>query len=276
MKNIALWPNQKKDHDFAVSIRVAEILHQYGAELKVRSSDMPKAPQYVRQCETLDELLEGTELTVVIGGDGTILSAAKPCSKRDIPILGVNMGKVGYMSGVELGELELLKKLFEGDYSCEKRMMLDVSINGGLAETALNDVVVCHQIQKKMLSLSLSENGRSLGTFRADGIIISTPTGSTAYSLSAGGPVMDPGLELILSVPICAHSLGARPIVFGRDSELCIDETDAVASVYVDGKYFSNFDSRSKLMIRASDTYAKLVVLHDRQFYSAVKNYFSM
>ena len=139
MKNIALWPNQKKDHDFAVSIRVAEILHQYGAELKVRSSDMPKAPQYVRQCETLDELLEGTELTVVIGGDGTILSAAKPCSKRDIPILGVNMGKVGYMSGVELGELELLKKLFEGDYSCEKRMMLDVSING--AEYSLADMV---------------------------------------------------------------------------------------------------------------------------------------
>ena len=277
MKNIALWPNQKKDKDFEVTLKVAKILFENGAKLKVRNIDMPAAaPQYVKQCETLDELLEDTDLTVVIGGDGTILSAAKPCSKRDIPVLGVNMGKVGYMSGVEVGELDLLKKLFSGDYRCEKRMMLDVQINNGATETALNDVVICHQMQKRMISLSLSENGKSLGNFRADGLILSTPTGSTAYSLSAGGPVMDPGLELILSVPICAHSLGARPIVFGRDSELCVDKTDGVASVYVDGKYFSNFDSESKLKIRASKTYAKLVGLCDRQFYAAVKNYFSM
>ena len=221
MKNIALWPNQKKDKNFEVTLKVAKILYENGAKLKVRNIDMPAAaPQYVKQCETLDELLDNTDLTVVIGGDGTILSAAKPCSKRDIPVLGVNMGKVGYMSGVEVGELDLLKKLFSGDYRCEKRMMLDVQINNGATETALNDVVICHQMQKRMISLSLSENNKSLGNFRADGLILSTPTGSTAYSLSAGGPVMDPGLELILSVPICAHSLGARPIVFGRDSEL--------------------------------------------------------
>ncbi len=274
MKHIALYPNETKDKGFQVTQMVADVLLAHGARLSVeKSCQIPKREGLSFAADT-DELMDRAEAVVTLGGDGTMLNIAAKAAKKKLPILGINLGRVGFMAELEVKKLELLKKLFEGGYSIEERMMLDVSVNGDTPRLILNDAVVTAR-RRRMMDLALWENHRRLGTFRADGLILSTPTGSTAYSLSAGGPVVDPRLKVMLAIPICSHSLGARPIVFAPDATLRVRETDCPAQVTLDGKDVIDLSPEDEVSVCASSEVTRLIQLSDRQFYTAVRSYFS-
>ena len=275
MKTIAIYPNAVKDRDLCLTDRICEILISHGASVRVPEGCAlnPRAGLFFAAGN--DALLDGAQLVVTVGGDGTILHVAPPAARFGVPLLGVNLGRVGFMAGVEPDELERLGRLFDGSFLVEERMMLDVSVNGKKIACALNDAVLTAQGRKRLLETALYENDRSLGTFRGDGLIISTPTGSTAYSLSAGGPVVDPKLTLILAVPVCSHSLGARPIVFSPDARLRVKADDLRATLTVDGSEPVTVSGDDFVCVTRSELVTRLVSLKDRQFFNSVKSYFS-
>ncbi len=162
---------------------------------------------------------EYPELIVVIGGDGTIMRAARAAATLRIPILGVNCGHLGYLAELEQSEIELISRYLDGEYTIERRMMLDVRC-GGRSYLALNDAVISHGVLSRMAEIELFCGDERVSRYHADGLIAATPTGSTAYSLSAGGPVVDPSLDCVIVTPICPHSLGAKPLIFAPDNVL--------------------------------------------------------
>ncbi|MBQ9545143.1 MAG: NAD(+)/NADH kinase [Clostridia bacterium] len=274
MKTIAVYPNALKDSGLVLTDRICEKLISLGAEVRAPEGSALKSRPGLIFADGADALLDGAELIVTVGGDGTILHAAPLAARKNVPLLGVNLGRVGFMAGVEPDELDRLGRLFDGSYLVEERMMLDVSVNQKQIALALNDAVVTAQGRRRLLETALYENDRSIGAFRGDGLIISTPTGSTAYSLSAGGPVVDPGLPLILAVPVCPHSLGARPIVFSPDAILGV-RTDGAASLTVDGCDPVILGEGDLVRVTRAEPVTRLVSLKDRQFFTSAKSNFS-
>jgi len=176
-----------------------------------------------------DDMLSACDAVIAVGGDGSIIHAAKKAAAFGKPVLGVNAGNFAYMAGLERGELPLLKRLCDGDYTLDRRIMLRAEIAGagGTVMTAycVNDAVAARAGEKRVLGIALWSDGRHLGDYLGDGIIVATPTGSTAYSLSAGGPVVDPQIESILMTPVCTHSLFARSLIFSSDARIKLTKT---------------------------------------------------
>ncbi|MCL2509342.1 MAG: NAD(+)/NADH kinase [Oscillospiraceae bacterium] len=176
-----------------------------------------------------DEMLSACGAVIAVGGDGSIIHAAKKAAKFGKPVLGVNAGHFAYMAGLERGELPLLKKLCEGDYAIDRRMMLKAEIAGCgdavMTAYCVNDAVAARAGEKRILGVALWSDGRHLGDYLGDGLIVATPTGSTAYSLSAGGPVVDPQIESILMTPVCTHSLFARSLIFNSTAKIKLMKT---------------------------------------------------
>lgn len=199
---------------------VADHLRSLGAELRCTES--------LSGVENLSssEGAKWADLAVVFGGDGTILRFSHQAARYDVPILGINCGNLGYMAELNGEEPARLQRLFSGDYTLEERMMLTARVLRDGVEIfradCLNDAVVSHGQHPRLVSFELSERGQVFASYNADGMIFSTPTGSTAYSLSAGGPIVDPNLKAILVTPVCAHSLTVRPAVFSSDAELSL------------------------------------------------------
>ena len=223
---------------------------------------------------TVGKISSKSSLAVVLGGDGSILRAARDASEMDVPLLGINLGRIGYMAELEIGELEVLGRLFCGEYTVEERMMLDVGIylDGCrcCSLTALNDAVLSNGAVARMVNVGLECNGMPAGRYHADGLIVSTPTGSTAYSLSAGGPVVDPGLNCFCVTPVSAHSLSARPMVFSPDSKLLLyDCGTRIHEIYltVDGAENVRIDRGQKILIGRSTNVTKLIRVKDHGFY---------
>lgn len=211
-------------------------------------------------------LPDGTDLVVVIGGDGTILDAGHRTADRGIPILSVNMGRVGYMAELEPDEIELIRKVVVGEYRIEKRSMLKVEAYDGdrviFSGRVLNDAVVAHGNPTKMADLELISDGVSVGSYRADGLIVSTPTGSTAYSLSCGGPILDPHLRGICVTPICAHTLNSRSMIFPDESVIEIRNSGTrlpFVCLSVDGKMNIHITPNNFVRIRRSSKHVNLV-----------------
>ena len=243
MKNFLIMPNGKKDKDYRVTSDVISILLQNGANVYADKSNenLFKHP-LLSYIDVFDKRFD-VDCIIVIGGDGSILDASACAIERDIPILGINMGRLGYLSEIPANSLKKIEKLFSGEFNISERMTLDVYISkNGTNELkkrkAVNDVVVLHG---KTFGISDFELDDSLGnsfSYRADGVILSTPTGSTAYSLSAGGPAIDNSLEAICVTPICAHSFFNRSILFSPNLSISvkhISENDEVLYVNIDG-----------------------------------------
>lgn len=227
MKTIGIYPNTVNDIDFLGTAKVIDALRgkarimmhesleeQLSASLGDGVSD---AVDFVED----GELYSVPEAMVVLGGDGTIIKAARQCAPGKIPLLGINLGRIGYMAELELDELHLLERLCDGDYTVESRMMIEAEL-GDKRIFALNEVVLGGESVFRIVEIELYCDGNLVNCYRADGLIASTPTGSTAYSMSAGGAVVDPRLEALLITPICSHSLSATPLVFSAESELKI------------------------------------------------------
>ena len=177
------------------------------------------------------------DILVVIGGDGTIIHSAKRAAEYSKPVLGLNAGRVGYLAGLEGNELDKLKNLITGDYKIKNRMLLSVKV-GDKEYFSLNDAVISKGPLSRMIDITVTLDGEHI-SYRADGLIAATPTGSTAYSLSAGGPIVDPDLDTIILTPICPQSLYARPILIAPNEEIQISVTppeDTGAYITIDGE----------------------------------------
>lgn len=219
-----------------------------------------------------------TDCAIVLGGDGTIIHAASRLAKRSIPVFGVNLGHVGFLAGTEMSNLDhALSMLANGEYRLEERMMLDVLKEDSFFDTSLNDVVVTRSGFSRIISVSVYVNERPVFTYRGDGVIVSTPTGSTGYNLSAGGPIVVPTANAILVTPICPHSLNARGIVLSAEDEvrLVVQEEkktqDEEAIATSDGWNSLKLAAMDCLTIRQSAKKALFLCPDDRSFFDLLQ-----
>jgi NAD+ kinase len=226
-----------------------------------------------------DELGTLADLVVTMGGDGTLLQAARLMRKSDVPILGVNMGTFGYLTVINLNEMfDALEAVLAGDYRTEQRMMLDVAVHDERGEnfecTVLNDVVINRGNYSRMVDLETVVDGEYLTTYRADGLIISTPTGSTAYSLSAGGPIVFPVLNTIILNPICPHTLTNRPVILPETAVLKVVlwTREAGAILSCDGQVTYNLKPGDAISVCKSDCVTNLIVSPRRDYLQILRS----
>ena len=279
---VVLSPNPYRDRGLKTALRAREVLNRCGIETALclpfsldqgTKPDLPKGQDY----RDMQEELKTADLLLCFGGDGTILHAAKDALPYDIPVLGVNMGSVGFMAELEHGELELLTRLAEKKYTIEHRMLLDVAVRRGrevlFRDLALNDAVVTKGAVARVIDLSVRGDGVHVYEFSGDGVILATPTGSTAYSMSAGGPIVEPTAENILVTPICAHSLQAKPLVMGRDRVVSVRigrQARKTAYLSVDGGRAFRLSGGDVVEVRRSRRVPRLVRLMDHSFYEII------
>ena len=280
MKNVILTPNPYRDKNFQTVREAAQILKNAGINSKIclpfevdRSFELPKDLRFHR----LDRELPNAELVICFGGDGTILHTAKAATRRGIPLLGVNIGTMGFMAELENTELDKLAQLASGEYSIEKRMMLDVTVQRDrdiiFHDICLNDVVVTKGAVARIVHLVVNCDGVQAMECGGDGVIVATPTGSTAYSLSAGGPIVEPEARNIIVTPICAHDVGSRCIVTSDKRVITVNMVrNARRNAYlsVDGGKAVRLNMGDVTTIRRSELETKLLRLKDTNFFDVV------
>lgn len=273
MKKILIIPNSNKDVDFKISCEVARILKEeniepyiekkYGTDLGARAT-------------VTDGVPEGVELLLVIGGDGSVIDASVLAVEHNIPILGVNLGNLGYLSEIEPEDISILHKLGDNDYKIEEKMLLSVVKYTDEGETvssrfAVNDVIVSHDTFLGIAELSLTNSYGESVKYRADGIIISTPIGSTAYSLSAGGPIVSHDIDSVLATPICPHSFFNRSIIFKASERLTLCNTGkSELKISIDGRAFSEIRSGERCCVFASEKKLRMLTLSENNMFSTL------
>lgn len=280
MKNVILTPNPYRDRNFQTVRSAIQILKDAGMRPTVclpfdvdKSFELPKDIRFSR----LERELPGADVLVCFGGDGTILHTAKAATKRGIPILGVNIGTMGFMAELESTELHRLGQLASGDYTLDNRMMLDVTVQRDrdilFHDICLNDVVVTKGAVARIVYLSVECDGVQAMTCGGDGVIVATPSGSTAYSLSAGGPIVEPDARNIIITPICAHDMGSRCVVASDRRVVTVRMVQNArrnAYLSVDGGKALRLNMGDVATIRKSRFETKLVKLNNRSFYDVV------
>jgi len=275
---ILIYPNLKKKNAFKCTIEACDILNSIGIEIFL---DEGYALEFSEKTfinfGNFDSLVKDCDVVIVIGGDGTILKCSKLVAPHYKPILGINSGRLGFMATLESNELESLKNLVDGHYSIVNRMMLQAKLvreNGEIVEiSALNDVVVSKGQQCKISDFEVSINSQIVSSLRADGLIFSTPTGSTAYSLSAGGPIIEPDMECIEFTQICPFSLFARTMIFSPDKILKVKfkaTKNSTITISVDGNEGINFCENDVLFISKSNNFIKFIDINDLSFYNSI------
>ena len=280
MKNVILTPNPYRDKNFQTVRTAMKVLKDAGMEPKLclpfevdRSYELPKDLRFHK----LDRELQNAELVICFGGDGTILHMAKAATRKNVPILGVNIGTMGFMAELESTELDQLARLASDDYTLDKRMMLDVVVQRDrdiiFHDIGLNDVVITKGAVARIVHLSVKCDGVQAMECGGDGVIIATPTGSTAYSLSAGGPIVEPEAHNILITPICAHDVMSRCMVASEKRVITVGLTMNArrnAFLSVDGGKALRLNMGDVATIKKSDLLTRLVRLKDRSFYDVV------
>lgn len=277
MKRVILTPNPYRDSNFTTVRKAMRILSENGIEPRLclpfeidRGFELPKDLRFFR----LDREIASADLVICFGGDGTILHMAKYATRHGVPILGVNIGTMGFIAELESTELELLGKLACDDFRVDKRMMLDVTVQRDrdiiFHDISLNDVVITKGAVARIINLSVACDGVQAMEISGDGLIVATPTGSTAYSLSAGGPIMEPEAESILVTPVCAHDMTSRSMVASHQRRISVTLTkNARRNAYlsVDGSKALKMNMGDVATIKKSDKETKLIRLKDRSFY---------
>ena len=279
-----LTPNPYRDKDFDTVRQARNILRECGVEVKIclpfevdRSFDLPKDLYFSR----LDRELQTSDLIICFGGDGTILHMAKTATRAGIPILGVNIGTLGFMAELENTELDQLKRIAVNDFTIDSRMMLDVTVQRDrdiiFHDICLNDVVITKGAVARIVHLNVACDGVQAMECGGDGVIIATPTGSTAYSLSAGGPIVEPEAHSIIVTPICAHDVASRCMVASENRVITVGLTKNArrnAFLSVDGGKALRLNLGDVATIRKSRLQTKLIRLKDRSFYDVVNSKF--
>ena len=280
MKRVILTPNPYRDKNFQTVRQAMKILQDAGIEPRLclpfevdRTYDLPRDLHFHK----LDRELQNTELVICFGGDGTILHMAKAATRHGVPILGVNIGTMGFMAELESTELDKLALLATEEYKLDTRMMLDVTVRRDrdiiYHDICLNDVVITKGAVARIVHLSVRCDGVQAMECGGDGIIIATPTGSTAYNLSAGGPIVEPEAKSILVTPICAHDMVSRSMVASDKRVITVGLTHNArrnAFLSVDGGKAVRLNMGDIATIRRANMETKLLRLKDRSFYDVV------
>ena len=280
LRKVILTPNPYRDKNFQTVRAAAKILSDAGVEAKIclpfdidRVNELPKDLRFSK----LERELPDASCVICLGGDGTILHMAKAATRHRIPILGINIGTMGFMAELESTELHLLARLADDDFAIDERMMLDVTVQRDrdilFHDICLNDLVVTKGAIARIVHLTVKCDGVQAMECGGDGVIVATPTGSTAYSLSAGGPIVEPEANSILITPICAHDVASRCIVASDKRVVTVSLAPNArrnAFLSVDGGKAFKMNAGDVATIRKSNLTTKLIRLKDRSFYDVV------
>lgn len=277
MKHFLIYTNQHKDKELIHTKRIQDYLELKGQRCSIKL----KVPDWKNtQTPYIDEdisLPDNVDYIIVLGGDGTMLQAARDVKKSNIPLIGVNLGTLGYLTEIDLETLEeSLDRLMEGDFEAESRMMLNGKATAGDGSVkegwALNDIVISRSGSLQILKFNIYVNGQFLNYYNADGVIITTPTGSTGYNLSAGGPIVEPRAKLIMLTPICPHTLNKRSIIFSPEDVIEIEilegkdgQTQEVEANF-DGSHSVTLCTGDRIRIVKSDKTIEIIKLDQVSF----------
>ena len=277
MKKVFIISNFLKDHDSKVTERISSILESHGISCKVNcvashGGNDDGCPETKRE-----QIDKDTDCIMIVGGDGTLIRAARDLAGIDIPMIGVNLGNLGYLAEIEQDDIEeMIEMIMQEKYRIDSRIMLEGEVFRGNREIyhdiALNDIVCARTSRLNVIDFKVFVNDEFLNNYSADGIIISTPTGSTAYNLSAGGPILEPGANIVVITPICTHTLGARSIVLSASSTITIEicqkrhHDDNSAGVYFDGHESHTLEAGDRIRIRRSALETKIMKLNHISF----------
>lgn len=284
MKKVVMTPNPYRDRNFKFANLAKSMLQEVGIETRIcLAFDVDKnfeLPEDV-VLHDLQRELKDAELLICFGGDGTILHASKAATRARIPVLGVNIGTMGFMAELESSELKELRRLATDDYTVEERMMLHVRAEHEgqvvLEEDALNDAVITKGAVARVVQMTVSCDGIEMMSFGGDGLIASTPTGSTAYSMSAGGPIVEATAQNIILTPICAHDMRTKTVITSPN-RVIVAEIGRIgrknAFLSVDGGRALRLSAGDRITITRSSYETRLLRLSDRSFYEIVKNKF--
>lgn len=280
---IVLTPNPYRDKQFRVALQAKQILEEEGAEAALclpfdvdSDFELPDLP-----FRDLNQEIKDADMLICFGGDGTILHASKIATAHNLPVLGVNIGTMGFIAELEAGELELLRKIPAGEFSVETRSMIDVTVTNGkqqlFHETALNDAVITKGAIARVIQISICCDGVEATSFSGDGVILCTPTGSTAYSMSAGGPIIEPSARNLLITPICAHDMLAKSVVVGPRRVISvrvgkIGRHNAFLSV--DGGRAYRISLGDVITAKNSEKVTRLVRMKDTSFFEILNKKF--
>ena len=274
---ISVFPNLNNNGVSELAFDVIKILTDGGADVYVQNEYKPIFKSTKAKFENFDKAMSLCDCAIAIGGDGTTLNIAKKAAFLNKSALGINAGRLGFMSGIERDELSLLTKLINKEYIIDERAMLKATIekDGEVLSShhCLNDIVVSRGNFARLIDVTITCDGRSVSNMRSDGVIISTPTGSTAYSMAAGGPVVSPGADCIIETPICPHSLMDRSIIFSADKELIVtanNDQNNSPIMTVDGQEAVNLTPGCQIHIKKSDITTKLIKLKPENFYEVL------
>ena len=265
---VAVIPNGRAAGVHAALPAVCAQLQALGAQTLCPASGAFPSPE-------ADELIGACDAVVALGGDGTIIHTAMRAAAFDRAVLGINCGTLGFMAGLEADELEQLAKLIAGEYTIESRMLLEVRVSGAKERRfyALNEAVVSRGSLSRIVELDICNHDKPVMTYEGDGVIVATPTGSTGYSLSAGGPVVDPEVSCLLVTPVCPHSLHCRSTIFSADAVLSVRaNAERCPEIYltVDGEEGLRVGERDVVTISRADRAARLIKIKQQSFYDVL------
>ena len=282
MKKIALLTNYSKDKDLDYTRMIAEYIIEKGGDYwlpeRIGGDEVDDEEHY-----DLSSMPDNIDCVLALGGDGTLLKVAREMFEKGIPVLGINLGTLGFLTSAERGELpQCLDSLFDDSYTIEERMMLRGTAYHGdekiMENVALNDIIVARSGFSRLVELKIYVNGELLSVYGADGVIISTPTGSTGYSLSAGGPIVFPKTDVMIISPICPHSLQARSIVVSGTDRIMIEigkrrkTQKEEAMVTFDGRIAEELETGDRIEVYKAQETTQLIRLKGQSFYQTLRN----
>jgi NAD+ kinase len=275
MKGIGIIAKQNKPE----AVQVVKELVGWLKDHKVECFVEPEMAQSISHASLeVKEMPRAVDMVIVLGGDGTLLAAARALQKKHIPILGVNLGGLGFLTEIALDELyPMLEAILQGEYKTDERMLLDVRVwrkEKVIEEfTVLNDVVINKGALARIIELETMVDNAHLTTFRADGLIIATPTGSTGYSLSAGGPIVYPSLQSIIITPICPHNLTNRPIICTKEALITVTLCSAEHEVFLtlDGQVGFKMQLKDRVEIKRSEGGINLIKSPSRGYFEVLR-----
>lgn len=274
MKNLFIITNADKDIQYHLTNKMKDYIEEKGGNCRVIAEN--------------DDIPSEAECIFVLGGDGTLIRAARIASRKNVPVIGVNLGHLGYLCELEENNVfSAIDQIMKENYVIEERMMLcgfSVTKKDGKRseKTALNDIVISRKGALQLVELVVSVNGEYLNTYRADGIIVATPTGSTGYSMSAGGPIIDPKARMILITPINAHNLNSKSIVVSAENEITIElrsrqsQKDEKIEVHFDGDQAEELSVGDRITVQVSDRKTKILKLSKISFLEILRKKMQM
>ena len=275
-KKIGFVKNIEKDPTLQETKKMVDFVLKKGCEVYVSENFSDVHPDVIATSSS--EMYKSVDFVVVIGGDGTILRVARSAAIFDTPILGINFGTLGYLADVEkINAIDAIEKVLNGDFTIENRMMLEPYVERGCVSheinLALNEVCITNSVCSRMIKLSVEVNGEYFDTFRADGIIVSTPTGSTAYNLSAGGPILSPHTELMTITHICPHTLYARPFVIDGNDVVRIRVQSNYNNVQMscDGQSTVQMKNDDVIIVKKSRYVTRIIKTTNMNFYDILR-----